>query len=389
MMLRNSERQAFLTCRHRWGWTWRDGRQSLSAPTALRFGDLVHRALDAYRPPGTKFGPPPAQTFERLYNEQAKELGDQGFDVFSDEKWEPALDLGIGMLEGYVRRFKDEDSEWEVISSEQTFQLPVRIRAQDLPDGFDPDRWASAASFRFKVVGTFDGIWRNRSTKRIVFKEYKTAAAIKLDGLPLDEQAGWYWTYGPRWLREQGILKPAQMPSSILYTFLRKAVPDPEAVTDSEGRLLNKPTKAALLEAYGELERELPPRGDGAKGSPLVDDLIRDLASNTKVDPMQLGEIAASQPASYFARVPVYRDAADRANVHRRACAIALDIAAARNGAAVAYKNPGPLHMQNCRGCSVRDACEVHETGGDWQSVLDASMIEWNPYAAHELPERH
>ena len=325
MMLRNSERSTFKTCRHRWQWTYLDGRQSVDAPNALRFGDLIHRALADYFPPGIRRGPHPAPTFERLYEEQARELGDRGFDVFSDEKWVNALPLGIGMLEGYVRRYADEDAEYEVLSSEQTFQ--VRIRH---PDGF----W-------FKVVGTFDGVWRHRKTGRIVFKEFKTAAAITDDGLALDEQAGLYWTYGPRWLRMAGYLKADQSISSILYTRLRKAIPNPDKKTDLLGRVLNKD-----------------------------------------------GTISKQQPAPYFSRIPVYRDLTDRERVHERVLAEVAEIRAARAGKLALYKNPGPLHMPNCRGCAVREACEVHETGGDFASVLAASMTDWNPYAAHELPER-
>lgn len=381
MLLRNSERQAFKTCRHKWQWTYRDGRQSATASTALRFGDLIHQALDAYRPPGRKFGPMPWLTFERLYHEQAERLGEQGFDVFSDDKWEPALELGIGMLRNYVDEFKARDSEYEVIASEQTFQLLIRVPAGAIGPGSRP--------FRFKVVGTFDGVWRHLGNRRISFKEYKTAAAIKEDGLAMDEQAGLYWTYGPKWLRQKGILKEDELPSDILYTFLRKAIRDPDATYNEQGHKLNQPKKEALLEAYAILKRPLPPRSDGKKGAPVIADLIVDLEANTKINPFLLGEPSESQPAPFFHRLPVYRDLTDRKRVHTRVCQEAYDIIMARSDLLPLYKNPGPLHMPNCRFCSVKEACEVHETGGDFESVLNASMVSWNPYAAHELPERN
>lgn len=330
MLLRNSERQTFKKCRHRWQWTYLDGRESREAPTALRFGDLAHQALAAYYKPGRKRGPHPARTFERLYHEQAKALADEGFDVFTDEKWEPALDLGIRMLEGYVERYRDADAEFTVIASEQTFQLPLTTV---LADG---------RRVRFKIVGTFDGVWRHLSSKRLVFKEFKTAAAIQTDGLPMDEQAGTYWTYGPRWLRRAGLLKEGESISSILYTFLRKAAPDPNDTYDEEGRRLNK---------------------DGA--------------------------ISKRQPAPYFERIPVYRDRTDRERMHARVLMEAAEVYAARHGELPLYKNPGPLYMPNCRGCPVREACELHEVGGDYQATLDATTRPWNAYAAHELIERH
>lgn len=336
VMLRNSERQAFKTCRWRWDWTYNRGLQAATAPTALRFGDLIHQSLAPYYKRGVKRGPHPAETFERLYMEQAKELDGQGFNVFADDKWEPALELGIGMLNGYVGRYAEEDKEYEVISSEQTFQLRVRSRP------FRPYGGAPKEPLTFYVVGTFDGVWRHRSTGRIVFKEFKTAAAINVDGLAMDEQAGMYWTYGPKWLRMQRVLKDGELPSAILYTFLRKAIPNPDKRRDAEGRVLNKD-----------------------------------------------GSVSKSQPAPYFERLPVYRDEADRERMHERVLDEIEEIVHARNGLHAIIKNPGPLHMPNCRDCAVREACEVHETGGDWEPVLSAAMIPWDAYAAHELPERH
>jgi hypothetical protein len=389
LLLRNSERSSFKRCRHQWQWTYRDGRQAREAPRALRFGDLVHQALAIYRPPGIKFGPHPAKTFERLYMEQATKLEDEGFNVWSDEAWVDALDLGKAMLSGYVERYQSEDSQYRVLATEQTFQLLVRAPIPaDWAGPVPPSIRSGRRHIRFKVVGTFDGVWQHRKNKRISFKEYKTAARITEDGLAMDEQAGLYWTYGPKWLQQQGILKPDQMPSDILYTFLRKAMPDPDAVTDAEGRLLKKPTKAALLEAYNILKRELPARRDGKPGAPLVDDLIADLADNTDLDPLQLGEVASNQPSNLFHRLPVYRDTGDRERVHARVLAEAVDIARGRDGTLALYKNPGPLHLPNCRFCAVREACEVHEAKGDWKPVLDSLTVPWNPYAAHELPER-
>jgi hypothetical protein len=313
------------------------GRQAISQPTALRFGDLVHRALAAYYIPGRKRGPAPAETFAKLYEEQARELQDgYGFNVFSDETWVDALDLGRGMLTRYVDEYAPDDAEYEIISSEQVFQVPVYKR---MP-----------AAFRFKAVGTLDGVWRHLPTKRIVFKEFKTATAINTDALALDEQASMYWTFGPAWLRKQGILKAGEDIDHILYTFLRKAVPNPADRFDSEGRRLNKD-----------------------------------------------GSISKRQSAAYFARVPVYRDAADKRRFYERLRAEAADMyiigAAATqewNGELppLVYKNPGTLAFPNCRGCPVRESCEVHESGGDWHAVLDQITVPWDGYSPYELAER-
>lgn len=340
LLVRNSEVQVFKKCRHRWLWTYAGEAQAAAAPRALRFGTLIHAALKDYYIPGRKRGLAPWDTYEKLYYEQAEELKDQGFNVMVDEEeWVDALPLGIGMMHGYVAQYEAEDQDYEVISSEQTFQLQVRVPAYTLPLG-DGRAALRYPPFTFRAVGTFDGVWRHLPSKRLVFKEHKTATAIALDGLPMDEQASMYWTYGPKWLRRQGLLPAGGSISHILYTFLRKAIPDPSARRDAEGHVLNKD-----------------------------------------------GSVSKRQPAPYFARVPVYRDQADRQIMHERVVQEARDLYLARAGLLPLYKNPGYLLFPNCRGCPVREACELHETGGDWQAVLGQTTTPWNPYAEHELRE--
>lgn len=338
LLVRNSEVQTWKTCRWRWGWTYRDQRQAAQSAGALRFGTLVHAALAAYYVPGTKRGPAPWQTFEKLYWEEAEVMQGRGFEVFSDDTWVDALELGAAMLHGYAERYAAEDEDYRVLSSEQTFQLPVR--APELRVPLAATAFLTLPAFTFKAVGTFDGVWEHRPTGRLIFKEFKTAKAIHLDGLPMDEQAGMYWTYGPKWLRRQGLLRPEDNLSHIMYTFLRKAKPDTTSKRNAEGHVLNKD-----------------------------------------------GTVSARQPAPFFARVPVYRDAADRKNMHERVVQEARDLVLARLGQLPLYKNPGMLHFPNCRMCAVREACEVHETGGDWQAVLEQITVPWNPYADHELRE--
>lgn len=347
ILLRNSEQSAWKTCRFRWVFTYggvlADGRavgplRSLEPAKALWFGDLIHRPLAAYYKPGTKRGPHPAKTFVKLYDADpltsAVVRNDEG-------EWESLRDLGRGMLTAYVEQWKDADAEWEVLSSEQTFRLPLVVpAATHVLDGSGPS--LIVPSFKLTVVGTFDGIWRHRTKrKRVVFKEHKTATTINTDGLAMDEQASMYWTYGPKWSWRQGILPEGTYPSEILYNFLRKAIRNPDYTYDAEGRKLNQ---------------------DGA--------------------------VSKQQPAPFFVRQPTYRDRADREEFHGRILAEAREMMLARAGLLQPYKNPGPLHMPNCRGCPIREACELHETGADWESMMNATTEPWNPYSDHDLIER-
>jgi hypothetical protein len=266
--------------------------------------------------------------FERLFAEKRDQEYAEGFRD-EDGDWHDAGHLGVSMLERYVEMYHQEDDLYRVISSEQIFFVPLKV---EIP---------GHGLVRFRFVGTVDGIWQNRSNKDIFFAEHKTTKAIATDALQMDEQAGSYWTYAPKWLRRKGILNPDQMPTHIMYNFLRKWAPDPAYRYDELGRKLNKD-----------------------------------------------GRVSKQQAAPAFKRWPVYRDYADRVNMHQRVLAEFTDMYLIRHGERAYYKNPGPLFMPNCRGCPFRDPCELHETGNDWQAMMAATMTNWEPYSAHEIPER-
>lgn len=323
-LLRTSERSSFKRCRWAWNQAFNVRIKSKHPTPALKFGDLVHQALAAYYKPGLRRGTAPAETFQRLFEESR----DQGYAEGlrdSEGNWEEMGELGTVLLEAYLAEYHERDKQYKVLSSEQTFRVPIK--------GAD-------GKLLVTYVGTFDGVWEDRAGGAIFFPEHKTASAIALDGLPLDEQAGSYWTYGPKWLRRQGILKEGQNLSHIMYNYLRKGKPDARPKNEL-GQSLN-----------------------------------------------QDGSVSKNQPSPLFVRQVIYRDEADRREMHNRVLAEAREMRECRADPSRVYKNPGPLHMPNCRGCGYRDMCELHETGNDWEAMRDATMEPWNPYDAHELVER-
>lgn len=355
LLLRNSERQTYLRCRLRWKWTWLDGRAPRVAAPALRFGTLVHEALAAYYKPGKKRGPHPAEVFDSLYDAELKEASRFGFRD-EDDEWHDARELGLDMLNRYVERYGD-DSHIEIISPEQPFAVDLSTR--------------NGQRYLVTPVGTFDAIIRDLRIGKIGLFEHKTAAQIALGHLPLDEQAGTYHALAGDWLVEQGILPEGDRIDFILYNFLRKALGD-ERPRNEAGQYLNKPTKKALQRACA--EHDLPQSGK-------VEDLIKALEKR-KVDWQQYGEISKSQPPPYFVREPVYRDEADRESLLFRIRAQAWEMMEAEAGRLPIYKRP----TGGCAGgmgeskCPVYDACELHETGSDWEETLDLTMIDWDPY---------
>lgn len=326
ILIRTSERQAFLTCRFKWKWGWVDQLRPSETDSKLLFGDLVHQSLAKYYKPGRKRGMHPAKTFERLY---AKLENDGTQKVWSDdeEKWEDMGDLGVKMLERYVEHWVEEDKLYEVISSEQVMLVP----------------FGTLKGRPVVYAATIDGVWRELSSRKIKFLETKTTTAIKEDALAMDEQVGAYWTFGPEWLKNNGFLKPDENLDGIIYNWLRKAVPNPAQAVDALGRNLNKD-----------------------------------------------GSISKRQPPPYFHRRPAFRGAAEADAVRRRVRRQLIDMQLARQQPALmVYKNPGPQFMPNCKFCSFRDACELHETGNDWRSFLEAAFVKEDPYAPYNLAERY
>jgi hypothetical protein len=327
LLVRNSERQSFLTCRQQWHWGWVERWKPDETDVKLQFGDLIHQSLATYYKPGRKRGPHPAKTFERLVEKQLDEWGTK---IWSDGEYEDLATLGIGMLNAYVPFANNHpqypDVEYEVIASEHTFQVPVGI----------------VRGYRVIVVGTIDGVWRHIPTKRIRFVEHKTATAITKDMLPMDDQIGTYWTFGPRYLRKLGILTDDQNLDGILYNWLRKAIKKPEDDYDGAGRKLNAD-----------------------------------------------GSISKRQPPPFFDRALTFRGKAEARAVRRRVRCEARDMILARERPDLhIYKNPGMQFMPNCKFCPFRDPCELHETGNDYQSMFEIAYKRWEPYAEHELAER-
>jgi hypothetical protein len=315
--LRTSERSQ--RCRQAWWWSFVEQIKPKTAAPALRFGSLVHQAMEKRYKKGVRRGPHPAKTFLALYEQELEAQAKMGFRD-EDGTWHEAGELGEVMLNNFVDTY-GADEEWEVIASEMPFQVTLH----ETP--------------RFKVVyvGIIDGVWRNRSTKKIWINDWKTAKSISTKHLVLDEQAGAYWGFGPEFLRQQGIIKPKDELQGILFTFMRKAKPDPRP-RNQAGLHLNKD-----------------------------------------------GSVSKQQPAPYFERVATRRNAHESLRLRERALSEARDMMRVRMGKSDVYINPSAM---NCAMCGYRDICELQESGHDFENLKKMTMIAWDPYAEHEIDDR-
>lgn len=333
-LLRNSERQSYLRCRFRWNIAFNLKRTPKQPAPALRFGDLVHRSLEAYYIPGRKRGPHPAKTFTKLYKEQLK-AGHRFTVKDEDEERTSVAELGPIMLEGYVDEYGPEKN--------------IEIIRPEMPFEFDLHH-PKTGNYVVTAVGKLDQVYLDHATGRYGIRDYKTAKSISTTHLALDEQAGTYWAVAPLFLRSIGLLEEDQTIEHILYDFLRKAKPDARP-RNAKGQYLNKPTK-----------KELKEFGKDYPGTP-----------------------SKKQPAKLFHREKVYRDEEDRKQILWRIRTQAREMKKVRRGELVVYKNP----TRDCSwDCPFFSICELHETGADWKEELQLSTVKWEPYSDHNRYNR-
>lgn len=334
-----------------------EGLSSRSPSIALWFGSGIHEALAHYYDLGTKRN----NDFIDVWLEYCKSSDADGTFVNVDEmgeEWVEARDLGVQMLQGYLKEYEG-DPEWDVIATEQDFQVMFTLE-----DGT-----------KIQYNGTFDGVYREKSTGRIKLMEHKTCKALPAkDGehLTLDDQAGSYWTVAATILRNKGVLKKTENIWGISYNYLRKGMPD-ERPRNPEGYYTNKPIKQHYVDALvGVDEWE-----EAELKKMKLDELDSIAAANHFV---VYGEVSKNQPPALYWRKDVRRTRSERRSQIQRIKNEAAHMKAMREGKLPLYKNP----TMDCGwDCAFFEMCTTHEQGGDVQEFKDGVFSVVDPYKAH------
>jgi hypothetical protein len=315
-MLRTSERRAAKRCWQRWQWGIQDGLTTTDPSAALWFGSGVHISLAHYYAPGFKRRLDFVDVWEDFCDNGDAE-GEYGPAVEYGDKFNLELrQLGREMLKGYHKKWEG-DKTWDVIATERLFQ--VRIPMGD-------------GTF-VTYVGTWDGVYRDKVTKKVRLMEHKTAKAISNKHLSLDDQGGAYWAVAYTLLSKEGILKPRQNIEGITYNYLRKQLPD-QRPTNAEGHYLN-----------------------------------------------QNGTVSKSQPAPLFERFNIKRTAGERKIQIEKIKAEFTHIRAIRDGVMPITKNPT---MDCSWDCAFFQMCEVQDQGGTaWMEFRDSVFVTRDPYEYH------
>lgn len=358
-LLTTSERRAFKRCPARWYWEYRQGLRASEAAPALWFGIGIHEALAHYY---GNLGYIRNLDFVDVWNtycdedEMSKVIRTRPFDD-AEEQWVDAKALGAQMLRGHHEKWGG-DPDWDVIAIERPFQI-------EIPDPADP------AGTLALFTSTWDGVKRDRNTKRIGLMEHKTAKAISTGHLPMDDQGGSYWTFATMILRHEGVLGKRETIDEITYNFLKKAMPD-DRPKDAEGYATNKPLKAHYVDQMTAVAAMYEDFRSITGKEKIVDLEAMAKANNFTV----LGERSSIQPGPLYERHPVQRNSAQRRtqvqNIQRELIAMAP---LRDNG--VPYKNP----TRDCSwDCPFYTMCELHDSGADWEEFRDGIFWSRDPY---------
>lgn len=362
-LLRTSERSDFKRCPWRWEQVWLNGLRGTHEPTWAWFGTAWHKSMEAYYPKGKRRGKINAMkdAFRESADGEHRRVYTEG-DAEEMDAIEDAYVLADAMIDGYVAKY-GKDEEWEVIHTEQPFQI-------DVPHPTKPGKTLVV------YAGTWDLLARNRSTGELWLWDHKTRKAFVREWsyLGLNDQAGSYLWVAHEVLVHKGIITEDQEIEGIVFNYARKHMPDTRPL-NSQGMATNKPIKEdfhhVLHQAGIVFNQKATISG--------LEDLARE--HNLSV----CGAVSKVQPMPLFARVETYRSPQSRLYMTKRVQDEAIVMDAMRRGKLPIYKTP----TEDCPRCPVFDICELHEQGDDWQSVRDQTFIKRDVYADHrEAMER-
>lgn len=363
VFMRNSERSTFRRCRLKWHWSYNVRLEPDRQKGALTFGTMIHEALAAYYPPGRKRGPHPAGVFDKLYVAQERE-----FNQWDEEGNKvPARELGNAMLSAYVDAYGADD-HIEVLAPEMALQVDV-YDAQ----GRYVCTWVGRGDALYK-----DLLRSSRSQPRYGFLEHKTAKTIETELSVVSgygEQGLSYWWAGSIVLKDMGLIKDVDQIDHVLFNWLKKSLGSDKPRND-QGHVLNKPKKEALLMACETNGLDVPRKA--------TIDVLWQVLEAAGFDPTRYGEVSKVQPSPLLHRYELDYGVKERQEINRRIRMEAGEMARVRDGRLPIYKNP----TKDCKwDCPFHAACEVHEMGGDYESILELEFNEWSPYDGHELLE--
>lgn len=364
VMMRTSERSDFKRCQWLWFVRWVLGLAGSRSPTWAWFGTAVHKALQVRYPIGKKRGhmADVLDAFEAAVDGETGKVYTEGNEL-DEEEVVDATELGKAMLVGYARRY-GRDQHWQVIHTEQPFQIDVR----------DP-----ATGRRLLVYcGTFDMVVWDPSTKRFYVVDHKTRKTFPAvwSFYDLNDQGGSYLWVAPEVLEHQGVFtkRESRKVEGIVFNCLKKALPDkrPRNALGEATNLPKKPHYVSALSEAGIL---------AADGKPLAKatmERLTGLAAYAKLT--VVGDVSAKQPGELFHRYTSRRGPEERVRQAQHVLNEAKHMNAVRRGKLPILKNK----TEECVRCPLFDMCQLDEQDPlQGKEYADAMLSYSDPYADH------
>jgi hypothetical protein len=321
-LIRPSERSDFLECQWKWWMSWVQGYTSQRVPTWAWFGTALHFALEVRYPVGRRRGHPTdvLDAFEVAVGNEKRRVWTVGGEL-DEEEVVDGLELGKAMLTGYMRHY-GADRHWQVVHSEQTFQI-------DVPN---------PASRSEQIIATMCGTW-DLVIWDLVDKCYRVVDHKSRKTFPklwtfydINFQGGTYLWVAPEVLRHKGIFKKGDVLDGIIFNCLKKKMPD-ERPRDLKGQALNKD-----------------------------------------------GTISKRQPAELFYRHTSRRSPQERVTQAKHVIAEAYVMHKIRQGKLSILKHP----TEQCPSCPFFDPCQLDESDPEAAAYMARTLyVKRDPYASH------
>jgi PD-(D/E)XK nuclease superfamily protein len=352
-LIRTSERGDFKSCQFLWYHSWVNGLRTPRNPTWSWFGTAIHKALEVRYPVGTKRGSlgDVLAAFEAAVGEEEGRIWEQSEDM-DEEVFYDSKELGIAMLKGYVRHW-GEDRHWQVLHTEQPFQIDVR----------HPETGRLIAVY----CGTWDAFIWDSVDKVYRLVDHKTRAQFKKDWsfFDLNDQAGSYLWVAPEVLRHMGLLGKKDTIDGIIFNMLRKAMPQQTA---ADGIVYNLPKKDDFLAKLP--ADQVTPKMTLVKMAQLAKDLRIDVK----------GKPRAKQPSPLFERYKTDRGMEQRVNQGKKVLDEARHMDLVRRGKLPLLKHP----TEDCVRCPLFDFCQLDELDPAEAQAYAATMLtKTDPYRDH------
>lgn len=354
-LIRTSERGDFKSCMFYWWHHWQNGLGTTRVPTWSWFGTAWHKAMEVRYPIGMKRGSlaDVIDAFKEAVGSEERRIYQAGEEL-DDEEVHDGTTLGVEMLKAYVKHW-GLDSHWQVIHSEQPFQIDVR----------HPRTGRLVAVY----CGTWDLFIWDKVDKVYRLVDHKTRAQFKKEWsfYDLNDQAGSYLWVAPEVLRHMGLLGKKDHIDGITFNMARKALPQPVA---EDGVRYNLPKRQHFEAALQEVKYVWPKKASVA----TLATIARELGLDVKGDPK------AVQPTPTFARYTTYRGIEQRVNQGRKVLDEATHMDLVRRGRLPLLKHP----TEDCVRCPLFEFCQLDELDpAEAQEYAATMLVRRDPYADH------